>query len=161
MENDFAYILLGTNLGDREFNLNDASNLIQERVGAVSQKSKIYQSEPWGVEDQPIFLNQVLKIIPKSTPQKTLSECLKIEKDMGRERKRHWGERIIDIDILFYNYLIINDLDLIIPHPRLHLRNFTLVPLEEIAADFVHPTLKRNMFEVLEICSDKLGVTEY
>ena len=161
MNKNFAFILLGTNIGEREFHLEKATKLVNERVGVISEKSKIYQTEPWGETNQPVFLNQVLKIIPNHSPQITLSNCLNIEKDMGRERKKHWGERNIDIDILFYNTLIINDLNLIVPHPRLHLRNFTLVPLEEIAPKFRHPILKKTMFELLELCSDDLNVFEF
>jgi len=156
-----VFILLGTNLGDREVNLKLATELIEKQIGSILLKSKIYETEPWGVIDQPNFLNQVLKIKTNLTPEKCLNNCLSIEDEIGRKRLRKWGERLIDIDLLFYNDLKINTLDLILPHPRLHERNFTLVPMEEIAADFVHPILKKSMFELLDICRDDQSVFEF
>ena len=156
-----VFILLGTNLGDRLKNLKSATDFIEKEIGVILIKSKIYETEPWGVIDQPNFLNQVLKIKTKLTPEVCLKNCLSIENEMGRERLRKWGERLIDIDMLFYNDLKINTLDLILPHPRLHERNFTLVPLEEIAPDFIHPIMNKSMFELLDICKDVQSVFEF
>ena len=158
MKNDDVYILLGTNLGDRLSNLKVASDYIEKEIGSILLKSKIYETEPWGVLDQPNFLNQVIKIKPNLSAEKALDKCLWIESEMGRKRIQKWGARLIDIDLLFYNKLVINTLKLILPHPRLHQRNFTLVPMEEIAPKFEHPILKRNMFELLEICKDDQSV---
>ena len=156
-----VFILLGTNLGERVNNLETAANLIQNEIGEIEKKSKIYETEPWGVIDQPNFLNQILKINPKSSPENTLRKCLSIENKMGRERLRKWGERLIDIDLLFYNELIFNTLELVLPHPRLHQRNFTLVPMEEIAPNFSHPIFNKTMFELLEICRDDQSVYHF
>jgi len=153
-----VFILLGTNLGDRETNLQVASDFIQNEIGSILKKSKIYKTEPWGVIDQPNFLNQVLKIKTDLAPQETLKKCLDIEIEMGRKRLQKWGARLIDIDLLFYNNLKINTLDLILPHPRLHERNFTLVPMEEIAPNFIHPILNKTMLELLGICEDDQSV---
>jgi len=160
MSRNEVYILLGTNLGSRVENLKTANNFIDKEIGSILKKSKIYETEPWGVLDQPNFLNQVIKIDSKLNPEKTLNTCLSIEEKMGRERLRKWGERLIDIDLLFYNNLIINTLKLELPHPRLHLRNFTLVPMEEIAPNFSHPILKKSMFDLLENCRDNQSVFE-
>jgi len=142
-------------------NLESASDFIEKEIGNILIKSKIYETEPWGVLDQPNFFNQVLKIKSKLTPTECLKNCLAIEDEMGRERLQKWGQRLIDIDLLFYNDLKINTLDLILPHPRLHERNFTLVPMEEIAPDFIHPVLKKSIFELLDICKDDQSVFEF
>jgi len=161
MDQTNIFILLGTNLGKRQMNLKLATEFIEKQIGSILLKSKIYETEPWGVIDQPNFLNQILKIKTNLTPEECLKNCLSIEDEIGRKRLRKWGERLIDIDLLFYNDLKINTLDLILPHPRLHERNFTLVPMEEIAADFVHPILKKSMFELLDICRDDQSVFEF
>lgn len=161
MRNKNVFILLGTNLGKRVLNLKSAVNFINKDIGLVLLKSKIYETEPWGVTDQPNFLNQVLKINTNLSPQNCLKNCLEIENKMGRERLRKWGERLIDIDLLFYNDLKINTLDLVLPHPRLHERNFTLVPMEEIAADYIHPLFNKTMYELLDICRDDQSVFEF
>ncbi len=149
------YLLLGTNLGDRLANIQNATHLVVERVGEVLKSSQLYQTAPWGVIEQPDFLNQVLKIKTALHPIDVLSVILKIEKQLGRERKEVWGARLIDIDILYYADVVVTMSDLVIPHPQLHNRRFTLVPLVEIAPDYIHPKFKKNNQELLEECQDE------
>ena len=150
-----AFLLLGANLGEREATLKHAVQLISERIESVTSQSKLYETAPWGVIDQPVFINQVIQIQTELSPKKVLEQTLKIEKQLGRERRLRWGARVIDIDILYYADFILEDSDLHLPHPRLHERRFTLVPLVEIAPDFVHPVLKKTNRELLEKCTDE------
>ena len=154
MENT-AYILLGTNLGDRVKYLNLAKTEITRKDILVVGSSSIYSTKPWGVEDQPDFLNQVLKIQTTFSPRELLTELLEIEKTAGRTRENKWGPRTLDIDILFYNEDIVDLPDLTIPHPQLHLRRFTLEPLNEIAPDLIHPGLKLSINKLLDVCPDE------
>ncbi|MDX1905231.1 MAG: 2-amino-4-hydroxy-6-hydroxymethyldihydropteridine diphosphokinase [Thermonemataceae bacterium] len=156
---EISYILLGTNLGDRNQNLQTALTHI-EKIGEVISKSSIYESEPWGVQNQQNFLNMVIELQINFNPQELLSELLAIEKKMGRERKQKWEARLIDLDILYFKNLIINELDLVIPHPFLQERRFTLEPLCEIAPMMLHPILSKTNAELLEICPDKLFVSK-
>lgn len=150
-----VFLLLGANLGEREATLKHAVQLISERIESVTSQSKLYETAPWGVIDQPVFINQVIQIQTELSPKKVLEQTLKIEKQLGRERRFRWGARVIDIDILYYADFILEDSDLHLPHPRLHERRFTLVPLVEIAPDFVHPVLKKTNRELLEKCTDE------
>ncbi len=152
------YLLLGTNLGDRVRNLEDARRLIGEVLSEPTGVSKIYQTAPWGVEDQPQYLNQVLRLNSNLPPMSVLDSCLKIELELGRIRERKWGERTIDIDVLFYDDHVISTPELIVPHPRLQDRKFTLVPLNELAANKLHPLLKVSVRELLDSCEDELEV---
>jgi 2-amino-4-hydroxy-6-hydroxymethyldihydropteridine diphosphokinase len=156
---NFAYILLGTNLGDKITNLKTASDKISSLCGNIIIRSGIYETSPWGITDQPSFLNQVIKIESKFTAEKLLENLLFIEKEMGRVRNIKWGERIIDLDILYFNDEIIVKENLKIPHPELHNRKFTLVPLNEIAADYKHPVLNVTNQQLLNRCTDKGIVT--
>jgi 2-amino-4-hydroxy-6-hydroxymethyldihydropteridine diphosphokinase len=155
------YLLLGSNLGDRLALLSEATALIVERVGEVLKLSQIYQTAPWGVIDQPAFLNQVLKVETALHPIDVLNVILKIEKQLGRERKEVWGARLIDIDILYYADVVVTMSDLTIPHSQLHHRRFTLMPLAEIAPNYVHPKLKKTNQELLENCEDDGVVSPY
>ncbi len=148
------YLLLGSNLGDRLAYIQNATDLIAKRVGAVLKSSKIYQTAPWGVIEQPAFLNQVLKIKTILQPIEVLNVILAIENQLGRERKEVWGARLIDIDILYYDNSVVETDNLAIPHPQLHNRRFTLMPLTEIAPEYVHPKLKKTNQELLENCED-------
>ncbi len=153
-----VYLLLGSNLGDRVGVLLKAQQEISARVGTVIKSSSIYETLAWGIENQPAFLNQVLLIETFLTPQELLITINKIEQDLGRIRHQKWGERLIDIDILYYENQIIDEEHLKIPHPEIINRRFTLVPLVEIAADFVHPALDKTQEELLEVCRDELEV---
>jgi len=152
------FLLLGSNLGDKRANLETALTLIKSLAGQIVQHSKIYQSEAWGKTSQPVFLNQVIMITSPNSPFELLSNLKKIEKNMGRVKYDKWGERLIDIDILYFSNLIIDQPQLTIPHPQITKRRFALTPLVEIAASFIHPIEKLSNHELLKICPDKLKV---
>lgn len=156
-----VYLLLGGNLGDRSSFIQKACVSVAEQVGPILQSSKLYETAAWGKTDQPAFLNQVIKVNTELSPEQTLQIINIIEHDLGRVRLEHWGSRVIDIDILFYNDLIMQTQRLTIPHPQLHHRRFTLKPLAEIAPDLVHPVLQQSVTKLLEQCEDKLEVKEF
>ncbi|MBC3784467.1 2-amino-4-hydroxy-6-hydroxymethyldihydropteridine diphosphokinase [Spirosoma utsteinense] len=148
------YLLLGANLGDRMATLRRAVDLIGAHVGAVVQASGLYETAPWGVTDQPAFLNQVLAVETTLAPEAVLTQAQAIEQALGRIRHEKWGARVIDIDILYYGDQIIQSEILTVPHPFLHERRFTLVPLAEIAPNFVHPILQKTTIDLLATCTD-------
>lgn len=153
-----VYLLLGANIGNPNKQLEDAKVEIEDRIGEITLQSKIYESEAWGVENQPVFLNQVILLETDFSANKVLNEILKIEILLGRIRGQRWGSRIIDIDILYYNEDIIHTEDLQVPHPYIQERNFTLIPLVEIAAEYSHPIFKKSNKELLEESTDQLNV---
>lgn len=153
-----VYLSTGTNMGDRRLNLLTAQGLINLKIGLVIACSSTYQTAAWGVEEQADFYNQVLLANTTLSPENVLREISEIEQFMGRERKRHWGERIIDIDILYYDENIVDKPDLKIPHPYIQARNFVLIPLKEIAPDFVHPVLNLSSQQLLEQSKDTATV---
>ncbi|HEY9048409.1 MAG TPA: 2-amino-4-hydroxy-6-hydroxymethyldihydropteridine diphosphokinase [Ohtaekwangia sp.] len=152
------FLLLGTNLGDREQNLAKAKDLISKQVGNLVKESSIYQTAAWGKNDQPDFYNEVIEIDTTLSPQALLQTTLHIEEELGRKRMETWGPRVIDIDILLYRDSIIDTARLTIPHPAMAQRRFTLVPLAEIAADILHPVLQKKISELLDLCPDQLAV---
>lgn len=156
-----VYLLIGGNLGNRVQSLAKARQRIGDYIGCIQQQSNIYETQAWGVRQQPNFLNQVLVIQTELLPYVILQIIQEIEQEIGRKRLRKWGERLIDIDILFYENSIIESERLTIPHPHLHQRRFTLVPLVELQPNLVHPLLKKNMTELLQECSDELAVWQY
>ena len=156
-----AYILLGTNIGDKTGNLKTACDKITAHCGTILSHSAIYETSPWGIEDQPSFLNRVIKLETKHSATELLELLLEIEKEMGRIRDKKWGERIIDLDILYFNEEIIVKENLKIPHPELHNRKFTLIPLAEVAPDFIHPVFNVSTKQLLERCVDKGTVEQY
>lgn len=147
------YLLTGSNVGDAALNLEIAFTHIQQ-TGRISRQSSVYLTEPWGNKNQNAFLNQVLELLTEFSPLELMQELLRIEQEMGRKRTQKWEPRIIDIDILFFDDLIIEG-ELIIPHPLLHERRFTLEPLFELTPDFVHPFLKLSVRDLLEQCKDE------
>ena len=155
-----AVLLLGSNLGDSQFFFQQARSLIIERLGKLKLQSALYQSSPWGFEHENDFINQVLLLETDLTKWEILQNCLQIEKDLGRKRKENKGysARVIDIDLLFVNDEVVDTDQLILPHPRLHLRKFTLLPLMELIPDFVHPTLQKSIKELLLACEDNSEV---
>ena len=153
-----TFLLLGTNLGDRKKNLATARKAIEVSVGTILKTSSIYQTAAWGKTDQPDFLNQALEVQTALPAEEVLAEILKIERAMGRTRDQHWGERIIDIDILLFEKEMISSTTLKIPHPELANRRFALAPLAEIGGDVAHPLLQLTIREMLEQCPDLLEV---
>ncbi len=149
-------LLTGSNLGDRFTYLNDSLLEISKTVGVLVMQSSLYESKPWGFESDNPFLNQVLVIETNLLPHVVLKEINIIEKELGRVRlEEGYSDRVVDIDILFYDDKIIDTIDLIIPHARLHERRFTLEPLMEIMPDFIHPKLNKTIIELVDLCSDK------
>ena len=137
-----GYFGFGANLGERKKNLAQAVNALNSRPDlAVLRTSGIYETEPWGLTDQPKFLNMVAEIATSISPTELLERVKKLEKDMGREDGPRLGPRQIDIDILLLEDRVVDEPELIIPHASLHLRAFVLVPLAELAPDSVHPVL--------------------
>jgi 2-amino-4-hydroxy-6-hydroxymethyldihydropteridine diphosphokinase len=155
--NTAVYLLTGTNMGDKEQNLELAVHEIG-LLGSILNVSSVYRTAAWGNQDQEDFLNQVVCISTSLSPEMLLDSILLIEKKMGRLRTEKWGERLIDIDILFYGSALIKTKNLTIPHPQIPNRRFTLVPLQEIAASFIHPLLKVSVDEMLKSCTDPLAV---
>ena len=156
-----VYLQLGSNIGDRLDNLDQSIKIIIERIGNVLEKSSVYESTPWGVENQRNFLNQVIFVKSNFDPYTILDLVLQIEKDMGRIRIEKWGERIIDIDILFIDDLIIESENLCIPHEFIAKRKFVLQPMCEIAPGFIHPKLNKTISQLLEECIDDEKVNVY
>jgi 2-amino-4-hydroxy-6-hydroxymethyldihydropteridine diphosphokinase len=156
--NTSFFFLLGSNQGDRVHQLRDATNKISRLIGQIKKKSSIYQTVAWGKTDQPDFLNQALIVKSSLSSQEVLKIIHSIELEMGRQRTTKWSERVIDIDILYANDLIFNLSDLKIPHPEIQNRKFVLIPLVEIAPNFIHPILMKTNAELLSICKDSLAV---
>jgi 2-amino-4-hydroxy-6-hydroxymethyldihydropteridine diphosphokinase len=153
-----VFLIVGGNLGNRKKNLQTAATFIDEQVGTIIQSSKIYETEPWGLSDQPAFYNQVHLVKSKLGAQTIIDTILEIEEKMGRVRTIKNAARIIDIDILFFNQEIIDEPNLIIPHREIANRRFVLMPLNEIAPLMIHPVVKKNISELLSECKDQLKV---
>ena len=158
MERLTAYFGLGSNLGRRENNLLRAIDLLRPHV-QVHSSSSVYQTVPWGLIEQPIFLNCVLEVTSTLAPHRLLDSAKGLELEMGRQGGPRYGPRLIDVDILLYGGLTLDDSDLQIPHPRMHLRAFVLVPLAELAPNLNHPSLNCSIAVLAQRVNGKEGVT--
>src|SRR6185437_13926875 len=156
------YLALGGNVGNVSGYFDIAIEKISTMIGTVIKQSSLYKTEPWGNKNQADFLNKVLEVETKQTPEEVLENILLIEKMMGRNRNKNdqFAPRSIDIDILFYGEEIIDETYLEVPHPRLQLRNFLLTPLMEIAPGYIHPVLKKSIKELNELNNDSSKVNK-
>ena len=143
-----CYIGLGSNLGDRK-NFLDSAVAELEKISIVSNKSKIYETPPWGDTEQPSFLNSCVEIKSDLPAAELLSQLKNIEDQLGRTHIRKWGPRVIDLDLLFYGSETMTTEKLTVPHPELHKRAFVLKPLADIAGKFIHPVLKLSITQLL------------
>ena len=153
-----AYLLFGGNLGDRLSHLQQAMEMVEENCGDIIAISSVYETAAWGFTDQPAFLNQVAVVNTELEPRELMKTLLSIELQMGRTRNEKMGPRTIDLDILLVGDLVMSSDHLTIPHRSLHLRNFALMPLAEVAATKVHPIMNKTIAELLTDCPDTLAV---
>ena len=154
-----TYLIFGSNLGNRLNLIEEAARLVEKNIGAISKKSAIYDTEPLGFVHENTFLNQVVCVNTNLPPHNLLGETQKIESSLGRIRERvQYAARTIDIDVLLYNDWIIKADNLQIPHLKIPERRFVLEPLTEIAANLVHPVLKKTMQQLLDECKDVMKV---
>jgi 2-amino-4-hydroxy-6-hydroxymethyldihydropteridine diphosphokinase len=150
-----VFLGMGSNLGDRSRHLDEAVGLIARIPDTeVVRLSSVYETEPWGRSGQGDFLNRVAEIRTDLEPDGLLAACRSIENRLGRERNGRWGPRTIDIDILYYDARVVEEVDLRIPHPRVAGRRFVLAPLVEIAPDWTDPLSGRTVAAMLETCTD-------
>jgi 2-amino-4-hydroxy-6-hydroxymethyldihydropteridine diphosphokinase len=157
-----AYLLLGSNRGDRFRMLMQATALIERNTGTIILSSLVYETAPWGFEDETYFLNQVHCLQTLLSPFDLMAALLRIETSIGRKRHgNNYSSRLIDIDILFYDDYIVDHENLTIPHSRLHHRRFALTPLAEIAPDFIHPVLGITIRDLAQQCKDESEVHIY
>jgi 2-amino-4-hydroxy-6-hydroxymethyldihydropteridine diphosphokinase len=140
---------IGSNLHDREGNCEKAIALLEDNKIKVIKRSSMIETEPWGIEEQPRFINMAVEAETDLSPEELLKTLKKIEEDIGREPTLRWGPRSIDLDILFYDDLILKTRELEIPHSHMEERDFVLKPLAEIAPDKVHPILKKSISDLL------------
>jgi len=154
-------LLLGCNIGERLLNLEKAEQEISVLLGKIIQRSSVYETAPWGNTSQGNFLNSVIVIESFYSANEIMTKIIFIEEAMGRVRTKKWEARVIDIDILFFNDEIISTENLTVPHPGLHLRKFTLIPLVELMPSFIHPVFKKTVTELLSDLNDPLEVKKF
>ncbi len=153
--------MLGSNIGDSRLALEHAVKHLQSYAGKIVAQSSIYETAPWGMSDtQNNYLNQAIALKTYKSPGQLINTCLSIEKMMGRVRTEVNAPRLIDLDILLIDEMVVEQPDLFVPHPRLHLRKFCLLPLNEIAAEVVHPVLGHTVSELLALLDDELEVVK-
>lgn len=158
---DFIVISLGSNLGNREQHFQQACELLEKSYIRIQERSPIYETQPFGITDQPDFLNQILVVKTKLPPHFLLEKLLGIEKTMGRIRGAKNGPRIIDIDLLFYKNILIDDESFIVPHPGIPERRSVLQPVADLMPDATHPLLNKSIKQLLDECPDQLIVKPY
>ena len=157
-----TYLSLGSNLGNKKLQIDNAIQLIADRVGEVIKQSSWYETSPWGFSSDDNFLNIALKVNTNLWAEEVFQNIAGIEQQLGRKRKGvGYASRVIDIDILFYDDCVINQESLTIPHPRLHLRRFVLIPMNEIEPDLIHPILNKSIKLLLSECPDNGIVTKF
>lgn len=150
-----AYIAFGSNIGDRYSAVEDALLKLEQRGMKVTNKSKIYETEPYGYTDQPPFINGAIEVETELSCRQVLKTLLAIESELGRVREIRWGPRIIDLDILLYNNEIHDEEDLKVPHPDMQNRDFVLKPLADLCPDYVHPVFNKTIGELLRELNNK------
>lgn len=158
---DTAYLLLGSNMGNRLANIKNAIQKISQVCGDIVQLSSIYDTAAWGYTEQGNFLNQVVVLDSNMHPTQLMLHLLEIEKEIGRVRDIKYGPRLIDIDILLFDNEIINNSILTLPHPELQKRKFALMPLVEVASELIHPIIKQTITELLLSCTDTCYVQKF
>jgi len=158
MDEHTIYLALGSNMGNRAANLKEAISALSPQM-EVKARSKVYETPPWGFAEQEKFLNQVLKVKTYLAPLPLLKHLKRLEVALGRKASFQNGPRLIDIDILFYDDLVLETPELVIPHPHVHERGFVLLPMLDIAPDFVHPVKKQSVQELLAAC-DVSGIVQ-
>lgn len=149
-----VYLSLGTNMGNKEENLRTAMTLIKEQVGTITSQSALYASAPWGFDSENTFLNNAISVETSLTPEELLSTTQRIEHTLGRTHKSvdgQYSDRLIDIDILLYDDVVMHTPSLTLPHPLMHRRLFVLEPLSEIAPTMIHPLLQK---EITTLCNE-------
>ena len=156
-----ATLLIGGNLGDRNAYLDFAMSHLGKSIGSIIKRSDRYESEAWGDRANHPFLNQVVEIETTLQPNEILKGILSIEQMAERTRIERWGDRTLDIDVLFIENQIIDEENLTVPHPRLAERKFTLMPLHDIDSEFIHPVMQKSIATLLEECTDNLNVNKY
>ena len=152
-----CHLHLGSNQGEPKLQIAKALQYIEIEIGPVLGSSSFYSTEAWGVEDQPDFINIALEVECYLSPSQLLKKVNQIEDKLGRVRIEKWGPRMIDIDIIFMEDMIVKTKHLTIPHSMMHKRNFVLYPLSDLIPDFIHPVLNKTVLELKEDCED-LGV---
>ena len=147
-----VYLSLGSNIGNRSANLKQAISSLRPQM-EVKARSKVYETPPWGYTEQDKFLNQVVKVSTYLEPEPLLKHLKRLEIALGRKETFHYGPRLIDMDILFYDALVLETPQLIIPHPHVHERGFVLIPMMDVAPDLVHPVKGKSIRELLALTS--------
>lgn len=155
-----ATVILGSNSGDKRETIEKAVTMLSGKAGRMVRASSYYETEPWGFECTELFLNRVVQFDTSLSPEEFLGICLETEKQLGRTRPANvrYASRTIDIDILFFGDEVISTEALTVPHPRMALRNFVLVPLNEVMPDFIHPLLHKKISGLLKECPDTMTV---
>jgi 2-amino-4-hydroxy-6-hydroxymethyldihydropteridine diphosphokinase len=154
-----VFLSLGGNLGNTQEIFEQCYPMIENKVGPILEQSSLYRTAAWGLTDQADFINQVILLETNLHPEDILTEIQAIEKELGRERTITWGPRTLDLDILFIDQQIIQTNDLRVPHPHIQDRKFILIPLQEIAGEYVHPVCKKTMLQLLQETNDTTAVS--